>query len=175
MTLDLYCRLCPLCLERIQVVPPTGDLDSKVALVGEAPGGQEDQVGTPFVGRAGKILDKLMVEADLDRRAVMITNTVKCRPPQNRRPTAPEMRACRPYLEEELRGKEFVLALGLSAAEDLLGRKMMMKDVANRPMGIELNGRSLTLMITYHPSACIYRPPVKDVLRQALQVAAAHL
>jgi uracil-DNA glycosylase family 4 len=175
MSLDLKCRLCPLCLERTQVVPPTGDLSSKVALVGEAPGAQEDVVGTPFVGRAGKILDKLMSEAGLGRQAVMITNTVKCRPPKNRRPSAEEMQACRPYLDEELQGKDFVLALGLSAAEDLLGRKLVMKEVANLPFEIEVNGHILTVMVTYHPSACIYRPPAKDVLRQALKVAADHL
>lgn len=175
MPLDRECRLCPLCQGRTQVVPPTGDAHSKVALVGEAPGAQEDALGTPFVGRAGKILDKLMSEAGLDRQAVMITNTVKCRPPQNRRPTVEEMQACRAYLEEELQDKVFVLALGLSAAEDLSGRKMVMKEVANRPFDIELNGRSLTIMVTYHPSACIYRPPAKDVLRDALKVAASHL
>jgi DNA polymerase len=157
------------------VIPATGDHASKVALVGEAPGAQEDKVGMPFVGKAGKILDKLMSEAGLERKAVMITNTVKCRPPQNRRPTAEEMLACRPFLEDELLNKDFVLALGLSAAEDLLGRKLVMKEVANRPLDIELNDRSLTVMVTYHPSACIYRPPVKDLLREALKVAASHL
>jgi DNA polymerase len=150
-------------------------MSSKVALVGEAPGAKEDAAGTPFVGKAGKILDNIMSEAGLDRQAVMITNTVKCRPPQNRRPTAEEMKACRPYLEDELQDKKFVLALGLSAAESLLGRKLVMKEVANHTFDLELNGRSLTIMVTYHPSACIYRPPAKEVLRDALKVAAAHL
>ena len=75
-----------------------------------------------------------MAEAGLDRGKVMITNTVKCRPPGNRRPKAEEMAACRPFLQEELKGKRFILALGLSAAEDLLGKKMVMKEVCNRPV-----------------------------------------
>lgn len=175
MSFDPQCRRCSLCQRRTQAVPPTGDLRSKVALVGEAPGAKEDGMGRPFVGRAGKILDGLMSEAGLDRSSVMITNTVKCRPPENRRPTAEEMLACRPYLEEELEGKEFVLALGLSAAEDLLGRKMVMKDAANKVYDMEVCGRPLKVMVTYHPSACIYRPPARDVLRQALKDASTYL
>ncbi|MCX6650163.1 MAG: uracil-DNA glycosylase [Methanomassiliicoccales archaeon] len=175
MPFDPDCRRCPLCHGRIQVVPPTGDLSSRVALVGEAPGAKEDEMGRPFIGRAGKILDGLMGEAGLDRSSVTITNTVKCRPPKNRRPNAEEMEACRPYVLEELAGKEFVLALGLSAAEDLLGRKLVMKDAANRTFEMEVGGRPLKIMVTYHPSACIYRPPAREVLREALRAAATYL
>jgi len=157
------------------MVLPSGDLNSRVVLVGEAPGAQEDAKGEPFVGRAGKILDILMQEAGLDRGKVMITNTVKCRPPGNRRPKAEEMAACRPFLGEELRGKRFILALGLSAAEDLLGRKMVMKDVCNRPVQADLGDGEIMIMVTYHPSACIYRPAAKDVLRDALRMAASYL
>jgi len=146
-----------------------------VALVGEAPGAQEDVRGVPFVGRAGKILDGLMAEAGLDRERIMITNTVKCRPPGNRRPRPDEMAACRPFLHEELKGKRFVLALGLSAAEDLLGKKMVMKDVCNRQVKADLGHGDMTIMVTYHPSACIYRPAAKEVLRDALKVAASYL
>jgi len=169
------CRRCRLSEGRTNIVLFSGAGDSKVALVGEAPGAQEDMSGVPFVGRAGKILDGLMAEAGLARGKVMITNTVKCRPPGNRRPKADEMAACRPYLQEELRGKRFVLALGLSAAEDLLGKKMVMKEVCNRPVRADLGDGELTIMVTYHPSACIYRPAAKDVLREALRTAASYL
>jgi len=143
--------------------------------VGEAPGAQEDLRGIPFVGKAGKILDGLMREAGLDRDKVMITNTVKCRPPGNRRPKAEEMDACHPFLKEELQGKRFILALGLSAAEDLLHKKMVMKDICNRPVQADLGDGEITIMVTYHPSACIYRPAAKDVLRDALRMAASYL
>ncbi len=169
------CRRCRLSDGRSNIVLPDGDTRSKVALVGEAPGAQEDLRGVPFVGRAGKILDGLMAEAGLDRGRILITNTVKCRPPGNRRPKADEMAACRPFLQEELRGKRFVLALGLSAAEDLLGKKMVMKDACNRPMQADLGDGQMTIMVTYHPSACIYRPAAKDVLRDALKIAASYL
>jgi DNA polymerase len=159
----------------MNIVLPCGDPNSKVVLVGEAPGAQEDLRGVPFVGRAGKILDGLMTEAGLDRDKVMITNTVKCRPPENRRPKMDEMAACRPFLQEELKGKIFILALGSSAAEDLLGRKVVMRDVCNRPVQVDLGGGDVIIMVTYHPSACIYRPAAKDVLRDALKVAASYL
>lgn len=175
MPLDPECRRCPLCAGRIQIVPPSGDLRSNVALVGEAPGAQEDQLGRPFVGRAGRTLDKLMAEAGLDREKVMITNTVKCRPPGNRRPTSEEVSSCRPYLAEDLNDKTFVLALGLSAAEGLLGRKLVMSEVANQTFDVELDGHKLKVMVTYHPSACIYRPQAKDVLRDALRAAVPYL
>jgi DNA polymerase len=169
------CRRCRLGEGRISLVLFSGDRDSPVALVGEAPGAQEDRSGVPFVGRAGKILDGLMAEAGLDRKKVMITNTVKCRPPGNRRPRPDEMAACRPFLREDLKGKRFVLALGLSAAEDLLGRKMTMKEACNRPALTDLGDGALTIMVTYHPSACIYRPAAKDVLRDALKEASTYL
>lgn len=169
------CRRCRLGEGRTNIVHLSGKRDSWVALVGEAPGAQEDLVGAPFVGRAGKILDGLMAEAGLERDEVMITNTVKCRPPGNRRPRLDEMAACRPFLQEELRGKRFVLALGLSAAEDLLGKKMVMRDVCNRPVLADLGDGQIAVMVTYHPSACIYRPAAKDVLRDALRTAASYL
>lgn len=175
MSPEVDCRRCRLGDVRTNIVLPSGDRSSSVAIVGEAPGAQEDMRGVPFVGRAGTILERLMAEAGLDRGKVMITNTVKCRPPGNRRPRSDEMAACRPFLQEELRGKRFILALGLSAAEDLLGRKMVMREVCNLPMRVDLGDGELTIMVTYHPSACIYRPAAKDVLRDALRAAASYL
>ena len=175
MPLDPDCRLCALWHGRRGVVPPSGDPRSKVALVGEGPGEKEDLLGQPFVGRAGRALDRLMQEVGLERDKVLITNTVKCRPPGNRRPTSDEVRACRPYLEEELQGKEFVLALGLSAAEGLLGRKVKLKEEANREFEVLMGGGPVKVMVTYHPSACVYRPQAREVLREALRAARAYL
>lgn len=169
------CRRCRLGDARTNMVLSCGDRSSRVVLVGEAPGAQEDLKGIPFVGKAGKILDGLMAEAGLVRENVLITNTVKCRPPGNRRPKSDEMAACRPFLQEELRGKDLILALGLSAAEDLLGKKMVMRDVCNRPVQADLGHGNVTIMVTYHPSACIYRPAAKDVLRDALRAAGSYL
>ena len=82
------CDRCGLCNGRNNIVLPTGNLDSPVVFVGEAPGENEDLQGVPFVGRAGKILDDAMTAAGITRKDVMITNTVKCRPPNNRYPTS---------------------------------------------------------------------------------------
>ena len=86
MKLDRDCRRCQLCEGRANVVGPSGDLKASLVFVGEAPGANEDRTGKPFVGKAGKMLDRLLAENGLPRENIMITNTVKCRPPNNRRP-----------------------------------------------------------------------------------------
>ena len=106
---DKDCRLCVLCEGRTNLVLPSGDLDSPVVLVGEAPGENEDQQGAPFVGRAGQILNQAMEDVGLERSRVMITNTVKCRPPNNRDPEQSEMAACRKYLDSELSGRKAII------------------------------------------------------------------
>ena len=100
------CTLCGLCEGRTQVVYADGDPDAKVVFVGEGPGENEDIQGIPFCGKSGKILADAMQAAGFDRSSVLITNTVKCRPPKNRDPKPEEMAACRPFLESELQGRE---------------------------------------------------------------------
>ena len=97
---------------------------ARLALVGEAPGAEEDRTGRPFVGKAGVLLDRLLAEAGLDRAAVAVVNVLQCRPPGNRTPTATEATRCRGWLERKLDlvGPELVVALGLSAAPAFLGR-----------------------------------------------------
>src|SRR5512136_220133 len=120
MLIDLDCELCNVSKARKKVVAPSGDLDSPVVFVGEAPGEKEDLTGKPFVGRAGKMLDRLLREEGLERDKIMITNTVKCRPPGNRRPKQDEIASCRPYLEDELMGKRLIVCMGRTACENLL-------------------------------------------------------
>ncbi|MDR0523896.1 MAG: uracil-DNA glycosylase [Candidatus Methanoplasma sp.] len=163
------CRLCGLCEGRTRLVLPSGDPGSRVAFVGEAPGETEDLTGMPFVGRSGKLLDRLMAEAGLDRSRVMITNTVKCRPPGNRAPTEGEMAACRGFLESELCGKALVVGLGRSACRDLLGYEGRMGDLANRKTRISVSGREIDFLPAYHPAACIYSRASTDSLRETLR------
>ena len=158
------CDLCGLCQGRTNIVRPSGDLGSKVVLVGEGPGENEDLQGRPFVGRAGKILDNALREAGVDRDRIMITNTVKCRPPQNRDPTAEEMAACRPFLLSELKGRELVVLLGRSAIKDLLGYDGPMKDVVNRVREAEVDGETVRFLPAYHPMACVYRKEARQSL-----------
>jgi uracil-DNA glycosylase family 4 len=171
MASDPDCRLCRLCEGRIHVVLPDGDLRSPLLLIGEGPGEKEDLQGRPFVGRAGKWLDKCFHEAGLERERVYITNTVRCRPPKNRRPMEDEVASCRPYLLEELRGRRLVMPLGATATGNLLGKKVKMSEVANHLREVEIDGIMVTVLPTYHPSACIYSKVAREKLIQALAVA----
>jgi uracil-DNA glycosylase len=170
MELDLQCMRCRLSVERIQVVPPSGDLRSPVVFVGEGPGEKEDQKGMPFIGRAGKMLDRLLNEEGLARERIMITNTVKCRPPENRRPLPDEMRACFPFLEQELADKQLIVAMGRTACENLLGRTVKVGQEANSMASINLMGKEKQVLLTYHPSACLYNLKAREGLRASIRL-----
>jgi DNA polymerase len=96
------CSLCPLSRSRTHAVPGEGVRDAALMFVGEAPGRTEDAQGRPFVGSAGRLLDRLLADLGIRRDEVFLTNVVKCRPPRNRDPHVGEIAACRPYLECEL-------------------------------------------------------------------------
>ena len=165
---DPDCRLCPLYKGRTNMVMPSGDMTSKVAFVGEAPGENEDLTGRPFIGRSGMLLERMLLAEEISRDEVMITNTVKCRPPGNRAPTEEEMKACRPFLESELEGKELVICLGASACRSLLGYEGRMGDIVNTEQTITMNGRCITVIPAYHPAACIYSRMFAGSLRDTV-------
>ncbi|WP_019178119.1 uracil-DNA glycosylase [Methanomassiliicoccus luminyensis] len=169
------CRRCSLCEGRSRVVRPDGDPSSPIALVGEAPGAEEDKLGRPFVGRSGKVLTKILEEGGLPRSRVFITNTVKCRPPNNRPPTAAEMEACWPCLEEELKDRKVIITLGRSAAKDLLKRDISMAAEANRPTKVVIRGKEIDLIPAYHPAASFYNSTVMDSLRETVRLARTYL
>jgi len=169
MELDLACRRCPLSEGRTNVVFPDGDLDSTVCFVGEAPGRNEDMQGIPFVGRAGKMLDRLLAEEGLPRERVMITNTVKCRPPNNRVPTKGERAACFPYLEAELIGKRVVIALGRTACSNLLRREVKLADEANTVIRARIGEAEVDLIPAYHPMACLLNLDARESLRRTIR------
>jgi len=150
-------------------VLPSGDPAARVCLVGEAPGEKEDLLGTPFVGRSGKLLDRMLAEEGVDRSRLLITNTVKCRPPSNRDPRPEEMAACRPFLLSELSGREAVVALGRSACRALAGLEAPMKEIANTRIPLLIDGRETVLIPTYHPAACIYRKEAREGLRETIR------
>lgn len=165
------CALCGLCTGRTRIVHPDGDPESKVVFVGEAPGENEDIQGRPFVGRSGSILEDAMGAAGISRSQVLITNTVKCRPPGNRDPSPSEMEACRPFLESELRGRALVVGLGRSACRDLMGYDGRMSDIANRIVRIDAGGFEVDFLPTYHPAACIYSKEARRMLKEAMEMA----
>jgi uracil-DNA glycosylase len=170
MFLDLDCELCRLSKTRAKVVAPRGDLESPVVFVGEAPGEKEDLSGKPFVGRAGKMLDRLLQDEGLDREKIMITNTVKCRPPANRRPKPEEVASCRPYLEDELRGRQLIVCLGRTACEGLLNNKVVMRDCANQTFAIAVGRERMDLIPTYHPSAALRNIDAREGLRLTIRM-----
>jgi len=150
------CVACPeLAAARQHVV--VGDVPvsgrPRIALVGEAPGATEDETGRPFVGRSGALLDQLLGEAGLDRAQCAVLNVVKCRPPANRTPKAPEVARCSGWLNRqlELLDPPVVVALGLSATKWFLGPRTVLAQVRGRPH--EIGGRAV--WATYHPSAAI--------------------
>ncbi len=163
------CSLCGLCQGRSNIVLPDGSFDSGIIFVGEAPGENEDLEGRPFVGRSGKILEGMMEDAGFSRSDVLITNTVKCRPPNNRDPTAEEMAACRPFLESELYDAELVIGLGKSACRDLMGYEGKMDEIVNVPITIRIRDRGINFIPTYHPAATIYNKNSRAELRKTIE------
>lgn len=125
----------------------------RLVIVGEAPGATEDETGRPFVGKSGALLDLLLAEAGLAREEVAVLNIVKCRPPGNRTPKAPEVARCSGWLRRqlELLGAGTVVALGLSSAKWFLGPKTVLGQVRGRAH--QVDGRAV--WVTYHPSAAI--------------------
>jgi DNA polymerase len=150
----LACTMCPLAETRTQVVFGVGDSEADLMFVGEAPGEQEDREGIPFVGRAGRLLTSLIEEIGLDRDSVYIANVVKCRPPGNRDPLAPEIERCRPFLEAQVAfiDPTVVVTLGNFATKLLLDTK----EGITRLRGREFPYRERAVIIpTFHPSAVL--------------------
>ncbi|MCK9322744.1 MAG: uracil-DNA glycosylase, partial [Candidatus Methanomethylophilaceae archaeon] len=114
--------------------------------------------------------DKIMHEEGFDRSKVMITNTVKCRPPNNRDPTEEEMKACRPFLDSELCDAKVVIGLGKSACRDLLQYEGKMNDIANTKQRISVKGKDILFIPTYHPAACIYSKDARQALRDTIKM-----
>lgn len=169
----LHCPRCDLALSRTHVVVGEGPLDARIMLIGEAPGKSEDQKARPFVGSAGKILDKLLEAGGIKREDVYITNVVKCRPPQNRTPKDYEIEACHPYLQKQMEVIKPVgiVLLGKSAAEAMLGRKVEM----GKEHGSIVENNGIRYLITYHPAAMIYKRTLKDTLYEDFKKASALL
>jgi DNA polymerase len=131
--------------------------DARLALVGEAPGAQEDVAGRPFVGRAGQLLDQLLTDAGLVRDEIAVLNVVKCRPPGNRTPRRDEVEQCRPWLTGQLEviAPRLVVALGLTAVTWFLGRRTTLAAARGRVHQVQLAARRIPVLATYHPSAAI--------------------
>ena len=163
------CTGCRLHQTRTNTVFGEGDVDAKVFFVGEGPGEEEDRTGRPFVGRSGKLLDKMIVGMGLSRERVFIANIVKCRPPGNRVPGTDEVTTCTPYLERQLEivRPRVIVTLGHPAAKYMLG----CKETMGRLRGHWHSWRGIKLMPTFHPSYVlrVYTEEVRGAVWSDLQ------
>ena len=153
------CSKCSLAKQRLSFVFGEGNPKAEILLVGEAPGADEDRIGRPFVGAAGKLLDKILAAINLSRNEVFICNILKCHPPQNRDPLPEEIALCQPYLMKqiELAQPKFILCLGRFAAQTLLRTTNSLASLRGRLFDF---GQS-KLIVTYHPAALLRYPEYK--------------
>ena len=165
------CTACTLHESRTQTVFGVGDTQADWLLIGEAPGAEEDRRGEPFVGRAGKLLDSMLLAMGLSREQVFIANILKCRPPNNRDPKPEEVVACESFLKKqiELIQPKIILTVGRIAAQNLLK--------VDTPIG-RMRGQRYTygdtgipVVVTYHPAYLLRSPREKRKSWQDLQMA----
>jgi uracil-DNA glycosylase len=162
------CTRCRLAEGRTQVVFGVGDPNADLMFVGEAPGFHEDQQGVPFVGQAGKLLDKLLSGIGLERSDVYIANVIMCRPPGNRDPQPDEIEACEGHLFRQvaLIEPKVVATLGNFATKLLSGKQLGITRVHGQEQEVTLGGRSVLLYPIYHPAAALYTPAMLKVLEE---------
>ncbi|MHC4519908.1 MAG: uracil-DNA glycosylase [Planctomycetota bacterium] len=175
------CRKCDLGSQRTNAVPGEGHAKARIIFIGEAPGADEDAQGRPFVGRAGQLLDKIIVACGLKREDVYIGNILKCRPPGNRDPRPEEIISCLPYLQRQIEciEPEIIVALGAHAARTLLN--------TNKSIG-QLRGHfqeyiagigrpPVKLMATYHPAYLLrnYTPDTRRRVWEDMKKVLAEL
>jgi uracil-DNA glycosylase family 4 len=162
------CTRCRLAETRTQVVFGVGDPSADLMFVGEAPGFHEDKQGYPFVGQAGKLLDRLLAGIGLERSDVYIANTLKCRPPGNRDPNPDEKQACEPWLfrQIELIRPKVVATLGNHATKQLTGKDVGITRVHGREQEIAYGPVKVILYPLYHPAAALYTPAMLKVLEE---------
>jgi DNA polymerase len=145
-----------------------GNPAARVMFVGEAPGANEDRMGLPFVGAAGKLLDQLLGQIGLQRKDVWVCNVLKCRPPDNRDPHPNEIEACRPYLERQIELIEPVVicTLGNFSTKLLRADTTGISRLHGQEEELVVSSRAVRLFPLYHPAAALYTPSTLEALRE---------
>ncbi len=157
------CKKCPLGRARINSVPGEGPTKAKIMVIGQAPGFEESKTGRPFVGRAGKFLNQLLVMAGIERKKIFLTSPVKCFPPKNRKPTKEEIETCLPYLKKQIKiinPSKFIL-LGEVAFSVFFPREKLKYF---RGKWIKKDGKFY--FPTYHPAAGLRFPKIREILEE---------
>ena len=162
------CTRCRLSQTRTQVVFGNGHSNADLMFVGEAPGFHEDQQGIPFVGQAGKLLDKLLAGIGLTRADVYVANTLKCRPPGNRDPMPEEKHECEPWLfrQIELIRPKVIATLGNHATKQLTGKETGITRIHGQPQQVTYGSMQVNIFPLYHPAAALYTPAMLKVLEE---------
>lgn len=157
----LSCTRCGLHAQRTQAVFGVGNRRAQWLVIGEGPGADEDRQGEPFVGRAGKLLNNMLLAIGLEREAVYIANIVKCRPPNNREPTPEEAAACAPFLARQIAlvQPRIILAVGRVAAQNLLKTDRAVGALRGRRF--EYADTGIPVVVTYHPAYLLRSPQEK--------------
>ena len=147
------CNKCKLCNNRHNVVIGTGNKNAKIMFIGEGPGADEDIQGIPFVGKAGKLMDKAFEGVGIKREEVYIANIVKCRPPNNRNPEYEEADSCKEYLDSQIKliNPKIIVLLGSVALKNILGKEYGI--TSSRGKWIEKDG--IKYLPTFHPAALL--------------------
>lgn len=167
------CTRCTLAEGRNQIVFGDGDPNTRILFVGEGPGADEDEQGLPFVGRAGQLLNNMIVAMGLARSEVYIANIVKCRPPKNRVPEPEEANTCMPFLfrQIDIIRPEIIVALGATAATYLMGGKQALRELRGKVH----EALGTKLIVTYHPAYLLRDPNQKKEAWADLQIAMREL
>jgi uracil-DNA glycosylase len=167
------CVRCKLSTSRNKIVFDDGSANARLMFVGEGPGADEDAQGLPFVGRAGQLLNNMIVAMGLKREEVYIANVVKCRPPQNRVPEPDEAHTCMQFLHQQIEvvRPEVLVALGSTAATYLLAAKNSLSALRGRIHSY----RGIKLIVTYHPAFLLRDPRQKKEAWRDLQIAMSEL
>ncbi len=168
------CERCPELVNcRSQIVNGVGNIDASIMFIGEAPGENEDKTGQPFVGRSGSVLDNALKINGLTRSDVRISNCARCRPPENRDPTAEELDNCRSHLEHEVDAvnPDVIVALGKVPSQNLLGRSVAVTKESGRKVNTRIGETPCTVVICVHPAATLYDSSQKDSFKQAIGTA----
>ncbi|MEX0621071.1 MAG: uracil-DNA glycosylase [Solirubrobacterales bacterium] len=165
------CTRCDLSQSRNTVVFGVGAPDADLMFIGEAPGGEEDRLGVPFIGRSGRLLSRLLEDSGISRDDVFITSTLKCRPPGNRDPKSTETESCRPWLFEQIRLVEprVVATLGNFATRLLSGNPAGITSVHGKVQVHTLGTRTVFLYPLFHPAAALRSTGTSELLRKDIE------
>ncbi len=174
--LEQTCRACTRCAlsaSRTNCVFGTGSRTAQLMFVGEAPGAKEDETGIPFVGAAGKLLDKYLEAVGIDREQVYIANILKCRPPENRDPLPEEQDACIEYLREQVRliRPKIIVCLGRISAMRLIKPDFKI----TKEHGVFVQKNEFTMTAVFHPAALLRDPAKKEAMYTDMKAIAAFL